>query len=184
MSGRFVNTVSEPEALRQALANWMASELLHLRATGNGTIRLLSPWLSPVGVFSPAIGWDALLGALGRPPRNILDVLFGYARLGGRVRMLVRHGSDPVTARTMNMLTQWHGRRSTRIEIRSSPREHAKVWVGERLVFFGSSNLTEGGLGLNRELMEVANDRPRIEQLQREADVFLDAAEPATLGGA
>lgn len=183
MSGRFVNTVSEPQALRQALSNWMTSELLQLRATREGTIRLLSPWLSPVDVFSPAIGWDALVGSTGRPPRNVLDLLLAYARLGGRVRMLVRQGLDPITARTMNMLTQWQGRRSPAIEIRSSPREHAKIWVGERLVFFGSSNLTEGGLGLNRELMEVSNDRPRIENLQREADVFLDAADLASLGG-
>jgi hypothetical protein len=183
MSARFINTVTEPQAMRHAVANWMTSEVLQLRGSGEGTIRLLSPWLSPVDVFSPAIGWDALISVLGRAPRNILDVLLGYARLGGVVRMLVRQASDPVSARTINMLTQWEGRRTAGVEIRSSPREHAKIWVGERLVFFGSSNLTEGGLGQNRELMEIANARPRIEQLQREADVFLDAAEPATFGG-
>jgi hypothetical protein len=74
-------------------------------------------------------------------------------------------------------VSNWEARSHPRVEIRASPKEHAKIWVGQTLAFFGSSNLTEGGLGLNRELMQVSDESQRITSLTSEADVFLSSSD-------
>ncbi len=177
MTDRFINTVTEPSSLRRALGSWLAAELLHLQASRAGTIRLITPWLSDVPVASVGPSWLGVAPSSVRPVRTVLDLLGAYARQGGDVAILIREvPGDRTTRRTADILGHWDARRHPRVTIKSSTAEHAKIWVGQRLAFFGSSNMTEGGLGVNKELMEVTDNQDRIARLASEADVFLGSS--------
>ncbi len=55
------------------------------------------------------------------------------------------------------------------IELRSSPRIHAKVYVsGDTLALFGSANFTDGGAYRNFEYMAALYERGLIRQIRED----------------
>ena len=183
MNERFLNTAKEPNALRQAVRNWLVAELLLVKRQRRGLLRLISPWVTDSEVLSPSVPWHGVLSGGNHDCRSVLDLLLEYVRAGGEVRLLVRKpDADYLAAQVASMLRNWPGRVLPGTTIQCAENLHAKVWVGEVMGFFGSSNLTQSGLGLNLELMNAVGRGPKLQELAQHADTFFRAADVTPLG--
>lgn len=155
----FKNASSAQHAIRDVLAMIFTQELL----VPSREIFVVAPWISNIVIFDNRIGqFDALNPEWGKREIRLVDVVIALASGGTRVLFHTRTDSHNRIFQGQLLQAASDAGVSDSYLWTQRAHLHTKGLLTDTVLLEGSMNLTERGVGLNDEAMNVCFDPDQI----------------------
>lgn len=132
---------------------------------------LVSPWVSDVEVLNNSVGTYGALVRFGRRPIRLAEVLVTLAASGAEVVVATTpdNHNDTFIRRLSQLGTDLRVMDRVRITVDSTGKLHTKAMIADGYALAGSMNITQNGIHLREEQIELHTERSYVAQARMDA---------------